>query len=188
MFGRAIYDIIKYRPVETIKTMREKKGVDSMNFFDKLCLGERGIKDVLGLFLIIGIMAGAVIANADAGMWGVAGAWNLLVSVLYILFWIVFPKLFGKSRFLMKTGYVISICTLIAAVCSSFYILASGDGIIYGIMLFLALAGLVTTVPFFGLTVFGHGMSGMFEIYYPALALFALVWVLYMRFFIKKNK
>jgi len=26
MFGRAIYDIIKYRPVETIKTMREKKG------------------------------------------------------------------------------------------------------------------------------------------------------------------
>ena len=114
------------------------------NFFDKLCLGEGGIKDVLGLFLIIGIMAGAVIANADAGMWGVAGAWNLLVSVLYILFWIVFPKLFGKSRFLMKTGYVISICTLIAAVCSSFYILASGDGIIYGIMLFLALAGLVT--------------------------------------------
>ena len=159
-----------------------------MNFFDKLCLGERGIKDVLGLFLIIGIMAGAVIANADAGMWGVAGAWNLLVSVLYILFWIVFPKLFGKSRFLMKTGYVISICTLIAAVCSSFYILASGDGIIYGIMLFLALAGLVTTVPFFGLTVFDHGMSGMFEIYYPALALVALVWVLYMRFFIKKNK
>ena len=117
-----------------------------MNFFekitDKLCLGERGIKDVLGLVLIIGVMAGAVLANADAGMWGVSGEWNLLVSVLYILFWLVF---------------------------------------------FLALAGLVTTVPFFGLTVFGHGMSGMFEIYYPLLALLALVWVLYMRFFLKKN-
>lgn len=162
-----------------------------MNFFekitDKLCLGERGIKDVPGLFLIIGVMAGAALANADAGMWGVAGAWNLLVSVLYILFWIAFPKLFGKSRFLMKAGYVISICTLIAAVCCSVHILAPGEGILYWLVFFLALAGLVTTVPFFGLTVFGHGMSGMFEIYYPALALLALVWVLYMRFFLKKN-
>ena len=162
-----------------------------MNFFekitDKLCLGERGIKDVLGLVLIIGVMAGAVLANADSGMWGVAGEWNLLVSVLYILFWIVFPKLFGKSSFLMKAGYVISICTLIAAACSSFCILAPGEGILYWLVFFLALAGLVTTVPFFGLTVFGHGMSGMFEIYYPLLALFALVWVLYMRFFLKKN-
>ena len=157
------------------------------NFFDKLCLGERGIKDVLGLVLIIGVMAGAVLANADAGMWGVSGEWNLLVSVLYILFWIVFPKLFGKSSFLMKAGYVISICTLIAAACSSFCILAPGEGILYWLVFFLALAGLVTTVPFFGLTVFGHGMSGMFEIYYPLLALFALVWVLYMRFFLKKN-
>ena len=162
-----------------------------MNFFekitDKLCLGERGIKDVLGLVLIIGVMAGAALANADAGMWGVAGVRNLLVSVLYILFWLVFPKLFGKSSFLMKAGYVISICTLIAAVCSSFCILAPGEGILYWLVFFLALAGLVTTVPFFGLTVFGHGMSGMFEIYYPALALLALVWVLYMRFFLKKN-
>ncbi len=162
-----------------------------MNFFekitDKLCLGERGIKDVLGLVLIIGVMAGAVLANADSGMWGVAGEWNLLVSVLYILFWLVFPKLFGKSSFLMKTGYVISICTLIAAACSFFCILAPGEGILYWLVFFLALAGLVTTVPFFGLTVFGHGMSGMFEIYYPLLALFALVWVLYMRFFLKKN-
>lgn len=162
-----------------------------MNFFekitDKLCLGERGIKDVLGLVLIIGVMAGAVLANADSGMWGVAGEWNLLVSVLYILFWLVFPKLFGKSSFLMKAGYVISICTLIAAACSSFCILAPGEGILYWLVFFLALAGLVTTVPFFGLTVFGHGMSGMFEIYYPLLALFALVWVLYMRFFLKKN-
>ena len=162
-----------------------------MNFFekitDKLCLGERGIKDVLGLVLIIGVMAGAVLANADSGMWGVAGEWNLLVSVLYILFWLVFPKLFGKSSFLMKAGYVISICTLIAAACSSFCILAPGEGILYWLVFFLALAGLVTTVPFFGLTVFGHGMSGMFEIYYPALALLALVWVLYMRFFLKKN-
>ena len=154
---------------------------------DKLCLGERVIKDVLGLVLIIGVMAGAVLANADSGMWGGAGEWNLLVSVLYILFWLVFPKLFGKSSFLMKAGYVISICTLIAAVCSSFCILAPGEGILYWLVFFLALAGLVTTVPFFGLTVFGHGMSGMFEIYYPALALFALVWVMYMRFFLKKN-
>ena len=162
-----------------------------MNFFekitDKLCLGEQGIKDVPGLVLIIGVMAGAVLANADSGMWGVAGEWNLLVSVLYILFWLVFPKLFGKSSFLMKAGYVISICTLIAAACSSFCILAPGEGILYWLVFFLALAGLVTTVPFFGLTVFGHGMSGMFEIYYPLLALFALVWVLYMRFFLKKN-
>ena len=162
-----------------------------MNFFekitDKLCLGDRGIKDVTGLFLIIGVMAGAALANADAGMWGVAGARNLLVSVLYILFWIAFPKLFGKSRFLMKAGYVISICTLIAAVCCSVHILAPGEGILYWLVFFLALAGLVTTVPFFGLTVFGHGTNGIFEIYYPLLALFALVWVLYMRYFIKKN-
>lgn len=157
-----------------------------MNFFDKLCLGEQGIKDVLGLALIILVMAGALMANLNAGMWGAAGEWNLLASVLYVLFWIVFPKLFRNSRFLMKAGYVISICTFIAAVCSSITVLAY-SGPLASLFLLPSLIGLPTTVQFYGLTIFCRGTPGMFEIYYPALALMALLWVLYMRHFMKKQ-
>ncbi len=160
-----------------------------MNFFekitDKLCLGERGIKDVLGLVLIIGVMAGAVLANADSGMWGVAGEWNLLVSVLYILFWLVFPKLFGKSGFLMKAGYIISVYTLIAAICSSISVLAY-SGQLADLFLIPALMGLPATVPFYGLTILGRVITAGFEVYYPVLAMVSLLWVLYMRQYVKK--
>lgn len=159
-----------------------------MSFFDKLCLGNQGIKDVLGLILIIAVMAGALMANLYAGMWGVANGWNLLVSVLYIVFWFAFPKLFGKSRFLMKGGYVISICTLIASVCCSVCVLIPAANIIYNLVIIPAFIGLLFLGQFVGLTFLMQGFIGMYEIHYPVMILISVLWVLYMRHHVKRQK
>ena len=159
-----------------------------MNFFDRLCLGKTEIKNALGLFIIIAVMAGACMANLNAGMWGTASAWNLLASLLYLLFWIAFPKLFGSSRMLMKTAYIISICTFGFAVCSSISVWMDGASPFYMILLIPSLVGLVTTVPFYGLTFLLHGISGSFRLHYPAVAILALCWVWYMRKNLQKNQ
>ena len=161
--------------------------MDSMNIFDKLCSGNQRIKDVPGLILIIAVMAGAFMANLYAGMWGSAGEGNLLVSLLYIVFWIVFPKLFGKSRFLMKTGYVISICTLAASVCCSVCVLMPFTNVIYNLVIIPAFIGLLFLGQFVGLTFFANGFVGMYEIHYPVMILISVLWVLYMRYHMKKN-
>lgn len=164
-----------------------ERAVDSMDFFNKLCSGNQGIKDVLGMLLIIAIMAGAFMANLYAGMWGSANGWNLLASVLYVVFWTVFPKFFGKSRFLMKAGYIISICTLAASICCSVCVLMPFTNFIYKLVIIPAFIGLIFLGQFVGLTFFAHGFIGMYEIHYPVMILISALWVLYMRHYVRKQ-
>ena len=140
----------------------------------------------LGGLSIAAVMTGAFFSNINAGFDSATGG-NCLVSLCYILYWAVFPKLFGNSRGLMKTAEVISNLTFVAAWCSMVCTQTGGDGFIHLLFFIPSQIGAVTTVPFSGLKFLVPDLYNGYTVYYPAILLLLLIWVLYMRWNMKKQ-
>ncbi len=147
-------------------------------WFDKITDKQ---KTTCGILLILAAMIGGFAANVHSAMWGGENEWNLLASILYMLFWILFVKIGGRHRPLLKAAYVIGICTFISALLGSICVL-SDNMTVMSITSFYALIGTVTTCQFWGLNVIGKWLHIIgIKWYYPSVTVIALCWVLYVR-------
>ncbi len=143
-------------------------------------------KTAFSVISVLLVMAVAFFANMQSAILGGENEWNLLVSLLYMLFWILFIKIGETYQPLLKTAYIIGLCTAFFALCGA--ICVNTDGSLQSITMIPALIGAVTHVPFWGLNVIGLRL-GIYSVrwYYPVVTIYALCWVLYVRRKLKQS-
>lgn len=121
----------------------------------------------VGIILTIAVETCCFIVNAGRAWWGdPAHIHELLMTILYILFWVAFTMVSLKYTQLRKIVFVISLLTFISSVCSLIFSLTGG-------FIIEALLSIFVSVPFYGLRFF----MGWTELYVIAVVL-SIIWLI----------
>jgi len=146
--------------------------LDSKLAFRKLC------STVIWIVLAAAMMIICLSANiGGAWMGDPAGFENLLITIVYCLFWGVFTVLSRKSAALSKTAFLISLLTFISSANSLVWRLLGHGGFI------TAFLSIFASVPFYGLRFF-MGWSAL----YAAAAILSLIWLIFTGVLLRRNK
>lgn len=137
---------------------------ESRTIFRNIC------KNVLGIIIAIAVMISCFMINAWGALdGGPAEIGNLMATMLYLFFWIVFSIVCRNYGPLIKMSFIISLLTFISAANSfMFLLILGGGGFIAG---FIAL---FSATPFYGLTICVEWIH-----LYAIATIFSLCWLIY---------
>ena len=130
-------------------------------------------KNRLWLLGVIALYAACFAVNL-AGAWfeyGPATGWNLLTSLVYILFWVLFTKDARGSRGRTRAATVVAVLTLVGALCG---LLMRGGGF------WLLLIPAFCLTPFTALPLYGLRMFCSWDMVYLLAGLLGGLWLLYL--------
>ena len=137
--------------------------------FDSRKIFRHAKKSVLAIILALAAVISCFVINAGgAWMGGRADISNLIVTILYVIFWSVFSTISRKYEPLIKISLVVSAASFISSTAG---LIARGFGIggfITGII------GLFSAIPFYGLRFF-MGWTGL----YAVATVLSLMWLIY---------
>ena len=115
-------------------------------------------KNILGIIIALAALISCFAINTGAA-WegGAAGLGNLIITILYIVFWGVFSFISRKCEPLIKASFIISVITLISAVAGLISCVSNRGGFI------TALLSIFSSIPFYGLRAF-MGWTGLYAV------------------------
>ena len=130
-------------------------------------------KNHLWLLGAVALYAACFAVNL-AGAWfeyQSATGWNLLVSLTYILFWVLFTKDARGSRGRTRTVTIVAALTLVGALCG---LMMRGGGF------WLLLIPAICLTPFTALPLYGLRMFVSWDMIYLLAGLVGGLWLLYL--------
>lgn len=141
--------------------------------FDSNKIFRHARKNILGIILTLSVVISCFVLNTGgAWMGGKASSSNLIITVLYTLFWSAFSVISSKYEPLVKISLAVSSITFVSAAIGLISRVANVGGFITGIM------SIFSSIPFYGLRLF-MGWTGLYAI---ATALSA-IWLVYTLYF-----
>ena len=118
--------------------------------FDSRKIFRHAKKSVLAIILALAAVISCFVINAGgAWMGGRADISNLIVTILYVIFWSVFSIISRKYEPLIKISLVVSAASFISSTAG---LIAGGFGI--GGFITAGIIGLFSAIPFYGLRFF----------------------------------
>ena len=132
----------------------------------------------LGLVLVL-LVTGAVFATNISGAWmgGSASTVQVIMTVLYTVFWFMFTLVSVKVKPLRRIVFVISLLTMISAAISFICVTANNGFIIEALM------SVFVSIPFYGFRIFTS-----WEGWYGGAFVVSLVWFSFAVWQLRKGK
>ena len=119
-----------------------------------------------GLLLALLVVVCTFLVNTGGAWWGDrANVWELLMTLIYLAFWIVFTIVSSKYVQLAKIVFVFSLMTFISSVCAIIFSIKGG-------FVIAVILSALASVPFYGLRFFMN-WTGV----YVCAVIVSTVWV-----------
>lgn len=145
---------------------------ESKKLFKHVC------RNVIGIIIALAAIISCFVINLSAA-WegGPAAIGNLIVTILYVVFWGAFSVFSRKYVPLINTSFVMSLITLVASLTGLIAQLSGGAGFI------TALLGTFSAVPFYGLRYFMEWVG-----LYATASVLSLGWLVCTLLMKRRNK
>ena len=115
-------------------------------------------RNIIGIIIALAAMISCFVINTgSAWQGGPAEVYNLIVTMLYIVFWSAFSFLSRKYEPLISTSFVISLITLLSSLAGLIARVSGGGGFV------TALLSIFSSAPFYGLRFF-MGWTGLYAV------------------------